>query len=105
MISDLFYRLHALFRPKSMEAEFDEELRAHFEHQVEKCIQSGVAREEAARLVLAKPEEAGYVVVNHSMRLNAQVLSSLAPSKWEYADSVISRGSSTGPPTVKWYRL
>ena len=105
MISDLFYRLHALFRRKSMEAELDEELSPHFEQQVEKYIQSGLTREEAARLVLAKPEEAGYMVVNHSMQLNAQVLSSLAPSKWEYADSVISRGSSTGPPTVKWYRL
>ena len=25
--------------------------------------------------------------------------------KWEYAGRVISRRSSTGPPTVKWYRL
>ena len=49
MLSDLLYRLRALFRRKSMEAELDEELRAHVEHQVEKYIQSGLTREEAAR--------------------------------------------------------
>ena len=51
MISDLLYRLRALFRRKSMEAELDEELRAHFERQVEKYIQSGLTRQEAARRV------------------------------------------------------
>src|SRR5271157_5304408 len=49
MLSDLLYRLRALSRRKSMEAELDEELRAHFERQVEKYIQSGLTREEAAR--------------------------------------------------------
>jgi len=49
MLSNLLYRLRALFRRKSMEAELDEELRAHFEHQVERYIQSGLTREEATR--------------------------------------------------------
>jgi len=49
VISDLLYRLRALFRRKSMEAELDEELRAHFEHEVKKSADSGMAREEAAR--------------------------------------------------------
>ena len=49
MLSDLLFRLRALFRRKSMEAELDEELRAHFEHQIEKHVQSGLTREEAAR--------------------------------------------------------
>ena len=49
MLSDLLYRLRALFRRKSMEAELDEELRAHVARQVEKYIQSGLTREEAAR--------------------------------------------------------
>ena len=49
MLSDFLYRLRALFRRKSMEAELDEELRAHLERQVEKYIQSGLRREEAAR--------------------------------------------------------
>jgi putative ABC transport system permease protein len=49
MFSDLLYRLRALFRRDSMEAELDEELRAHLEHQVEKYLQSGMLREEAQR--------------------------------------------------------
>jgi predicted permease len=49
MLSDLLYRLRALFRRKSVEAEMDEELRAHFEQQVEKYVRSGMGREEAAR--------------------------------------------------------
>jgi predicted permease len=49
MFSDLIYRLRALFRRESMEAEMDEELRAHFERQVEKYLKSGLTREEAAR--------------------------------------------------------
>ena len=49
MVSDLLYRLRALFRRNSMEAELEEELRAHLEHQVEKYVQSGMSREEAER--------------------------------------------------------
>ena len=49
MLSDLLYRLRALFRRKGMEAGLDEELHTHVEHQVEKDVQSGLAREEAAR--------------------------------------------------------
>ena len=49
MIRDLLFRLRALFRRKSMEAEMDEELRAHFEHQVEKYVKSGLPLEEARR--------------------------------------------------------
>ncbi len=51
VISDLLFRLRALFRRKSMEAELDEELRAHFENQVERYVGSGLPREEAARRV------------------------------------------------------
>jgi putative ABC transport system permease protein len=49
VISDLLFRLRALFRRKSMEEELDQELRAHFEHQVEKHVGSGLPREEATR--------------------------------------------------------
>ncbi len=49
MVSDLLFRLRALFRRESMEAEMDEELRAHFEHQVEKYVKSGLPLEEAKR--------------------------------------------------------
>jgi predicted permease len=49
MLSDLVFRLRSLFRRHTVEAELDDELRFHFEQQVEKCIRSGMAREEARR--------------------------------------------------------
>ncbi len=49
LISDLLYRLRALFRRKSVESELDDELRAHFDRQVEKHLRSGLALEEARR--------------------------------------------------------
>ncbi len=49
VIGDLLFRLRALFRRKSVEAELDEELRAHFEHQVNKHVKSGLSLEEARR--------------------------------------------------------
>src|SRR5579864_81926 len=49
MISDLLYRLRALFRRQSVESELDDELRAHLEHETEKYIESGLSREAAAR--------------------------------------------------------
>jgi putative ABC transport system permease protein len=49
MLSDLMYRFRALIRHKTMEAEMDEELRAHLEQKVEKYVQSGVPVEEAKR--------------------------------------------------------
>jgi len=49
MLSDLLHRLRALLRRKSMEAELDEELRAHLQREVEKHVRSGLPREDAAR--------------------------------------------------------
>jgi len=49
VLNDLLFRLRALFRPKSMEAELDKELRAHLEHQVHRYVQSGLPLEEAKR--------------------------------------------------------
>ena len=49
MLSDLLYRLRALFRRESVETELDDELRAHLERQVEKYIQSGLPIGEAQR--------------------------------------------------------
>jgi putative ABC transport system permease protein len=49
MLNDLLFRLRALFRRDAMEAEMDEELRSHFENQVEKLVASGLSREEAVR--------------------------------------------------------
>jgi len=49
VLNDLLYRLRALFRRKSVEAELDEELRAHLEHQEHRYVQSGLPLEEAKR--------------------------------------------------------
>jgi predicted permease len=49
MLSDLVFRLRSLFRRNTVEAELDDELRFHVEQQVEKCIRSGMTREEARR--------------------------------------------------------
>ena len=49
MLGNLLDRFRALFRRESLEAELDEELRAHLEHLVEKYIGSGLQREEAVR--------------------------------------------------------
>ena len=49
MFADLLFRLRAVFRRKAVEAELDEELRSHFENQVEKYVSFGLPREEAIR--------------------------------------------------------
>ena len=48
-MSDLLFRLRSLVRRKKVESELDEELRFHFEQQVEKGIRSGLTRDEAVR--------------------------------------------------------
>lgn len=49
MLSDLFYRLRAIFRRETVESELDEELRFHFDSQVERMAASGMSRTEAVR--------------------------------------------------------
>ena len=49
MLSDLLYRLRALFRRNAVEGEMEEELRFHLERQVEKYVRAGVPRAEAER--------------------------------------------------------
>jgi hypothetical protein len=49
MLNDLRFRLRALFRRNVMEAELDQEMRFHFEHEVEKHIGAGMTAEEARR--------------------------------------------------------
>jgi putative ABC transport system permease protein len=49
MFSDLLIRLRSLFRRSAVESELDDELRFHFEQQVEKLVQSGLPRAEARR--------------------------------------------------------
>ena len=66
MFSDLLFRLRALFRRDAMEAEMDEELRAHFENHVEKLVASGLSREEALRR--ARIEFGGYEQLKEDCR-------------------------------------
>jgi macrolide transport system ATP-binding/permease protein len=49
MFSDLLIRLRALLQRKAVESELDDELRFHFEQQVEKFVQSGWSHAEARR--------------------------------------------------------
>jgi predicted permease len=61
MLSDLIYRLRALFCRKSVEDELQEELQYHLEREAEKYRQAGAAPEEAmrrARLALGGLEQA-----------------------------------------------
>ncbi len=60
MFSDFLIRARALFRRKAVERELDDELRFHFEQQVEKFVQSGIPSQEArrsARLMFGATEE------------------------------------------------
>ena len=54
MVRDLLYRFRALFHRNVVESELDEELRFHFDEQVEKYVRSGLSRKEAVRRSLAK---------------------------------------------------
>jgi len=49
MLSDLRYRMRALFRRDMLETELDQELRFHFEKEVEKNMRSGLTEEESRR--------------------------------------------------------
>src|SRR4051794_7903074 len=44
LFSDLSIRLRALFRPKAVEGELDDELHFHFDQQVEKHMRAGLTR-------------------------------------------------------------
>ena len=49
MFTDLVMRLRSLLHRKAVESEMEAELRFHTERQIEKYMQSGLTREEAAR--------------------------------------------------------
>jgi predicted permease len=50
MLADLLIRVRALFRRNAVETELDDELRFHFDKQVEKLLQSGLPLPEARRV-------------------------------------------------------
>jgi putative ABC transport system permease protein len=49
MLSDLLYRVRSLFRTHQVESELDDELRFHFERQVEANFRSGMTRQQSLR--------------------------------------------------------
>ena len=49
MLDDLRFRIRALFRHRTVERELDEELRFHFDREVEKYMKRGLSEEEAKR--------------------------------------------------------
>jgi predicted permease len=49
MLSDLRYRLRALFHRDAMDSELDDELRFHLESETEKYVRAGLSREAAER--------------------------------------------------------
>ena len=51
MLTDLRYRFRAIFLRDTVEAELDEELRFHLEHQIEKYRRAGMSADEARRRV------------------------------------------------------
>jgi putative ABC transport system permease protein len=60
MLSDLRYRLRALFERRAMESELDEELRYHLDRQSEKLQRAGIPAAESmrqARIALGGPEQ------------------------------------------------
>jgi predicted permease len=50
MLSDLWYRLRAILRPRSVERDLDDELRFHLERQTQKYVRRGYPPGESARL-------------------------------------------------------
>ena len=49
MFTDIIFRMRCLLRRQRVETELDDELRFPFQQQVEKNVDSGLTREEAAR--------------------------------------------------------
>ena len=54
MFSDLLYRMRSLFSRNQLESELDEELRFHFEQQVEANFRAGMTRQQARRAARLK---------------------------------------------------
>ncbi|HUJ50120.1 MAG TPA: ABC transporter permease [Bryobacteraceae bacterium] len=66
MLTDLLFRIRALFRAQAVDRELDEELRFHLEHQVLKYVDSGLTREQAERR--ARMEFGGLAQVKQECR-------------------------------------
>jgi putative ABC transport system permease protein len=51
MLTDLLYRMRAIFRAKTVERELEDELKLHLEYETAKLMRSGLGRDEADRQV------------------------------------------------------
>src|SRR5262245_62170428 len=49
MLNDLLFRMRAIFRRRRLDADLQEELRWHLDHETEKLLRSGIPEEEAKR--------------------------------------------------------
>src|SRR6185369_10256414 len=49
MFADFLYRMRAIFHPKTVDRELDEELKLHLEYETAKLMGTGLSRDEAAR--------------------------------------------------------
>src|SRR5579859_3272832 len=49
MFTDLLFRLRAIFRKRTVDAELDDEVQFHLDREVEKRMASGISRDEAIR--------------------------------------------------------
>ena len=67
ILSDLLFRIRALFRLETVERELDEELRLHIEHAVEKQVRMGL-RGDPSGPSLAGRGRAGQGVVPRGAR-------------------------------------
>src|SRR5271170_1146218 len=56
MLNDLLYRLRALFHRNAVETELNEEIRFHFDNEVEKYRKQGMTDEEARRSARHRPD-------------------------------------------------
>ena len=54
IISEIRYRVRALFQRRRMDAELDEEVRSHLEHEIAKGVAAGLSPHEAERLARAR---------------------------------------------------
>ena len=54
MLTDLLYRLRAVFLRKTVERELEDELRFHFEQETNKYVESGLSRDAQADIQRAE---------------------------------------------------
>ena len=93
MLTDLLYRLRALFRRSTVESELNEELRYHFDSEVDKYLRQGATREEALRR--ARLAFGGHEQIKEDCR-NARGTGFLETSLQDFRYALRQLGSNPG---------